>query len=731
MFVVNSEDNSIYVTRGDAGTISVTAKVDGANYVFKAGDVVRFKVTRKKDCENVVLQKDFPITVDTEIVDIYLSEKDTKIGDVISKPVDYWYEVELNPFTNPQTIIGYDDDGAKIFKLHPEGRDLVDDITEEDIPVVDTELSLTSEKPVQNQVIARAVTNLNTSIKTLEGKLAEEKSARETQEANLKVTLTQDTRKIARDVSVLEARMNTFTQLEEGSTTGDAELADVRIDFNGNTYANVGEHIRSVTGQLSEEIVDLENTLITEVFRDIEPYEEVTGVYWYKYSDTKASYASAAKYGHKKYNVPELHRKVLITTYVFDTENCYFFVDDDNNIIKSGLFSEHRCGVLVDVPNGATKLYVNYYVNATTTEFNPYGVKGVTCIPNVDKETSPKTLMIADDSYKGYYLYNSINNVVFNDNVDFYSYMKKVKQGDIIRLVGNYFSALAGYILTDNTMKPYFVKNTTSSGSASYDDTITIEKDGYVFYTEYGTSKSYQQGEFKNVINDILNGKKIGFIGDSITMGSDVNTIGYVEQIQRITGCITQNLAVDGGTLASGTTIVTTGSNRFHICEHLEDFDENTDMYCISGGYNDWGIGQVSLGTYSDELNSDYTVYDTTTLYGALDYIFTWLMVNRSGKPIMYVITHNPLGYRTSGGSGETANITLKEWNEAIKKTLNKYSIPYVDLFSNTPLLTKFDVLKPFTVNNDGVHPNTEGYKRYYVPQILDSLRKICPIEFE
>jgi hypothetical protein len=247
MFVVN-EDNSIYVTRGDAGTISVSAKVDGANYVFRAGDVVRFKVTQKKACENVVLQKDFPITVDTEIVDIYLSEKDTKIGDVISKPVDYWYEVELNPFTNPQTIIGYDDDGAKIFKLHPEGRDLVDEpTTEEDVPVVDTDLSLTSSKPVENKVIARAVTNLNSNIATLEGKIAEEKKTRETQGATLQATINRNTSEISNNVNVLEARMNTFTALPEGTTTADAEIIDARIGADGTIYSNLGENIRKNT----------------------------------------------------------------------------------------------------------------------------------------------------------------------------------------------------------------------------------------------------------------------------------------------------------------------------------------------------------------------------------------------------------------------------------------------------------------------------------------------------
>ncbi len=120
MFVIN-EDLSINITRGDIAAFSVGAKAGEANYEFKVGDVIRFKVFTKKDCEDVVLQKDFTVTEPTEMVGITLEGEDTTIGEVISKPVDYWYEVELNPDTLPQTIIGYDENGAKVFKLYPEG----------------------------------------------------------------------------------------------------------------------------------------------------------------------------------------------------------------------------------------------------------------------------------------------------------------------------------------------------------------------------------------------------------------------------------------------------------------------------------------------------------------------------------------------------------------------------------------------------------------------------------
>lgn len=123
MFVINS-DMSIYCTRGDCGNITVTAEEDGLEYTFKRGDIVRFKAFCKKACASVVIQKEVEVIADTQSVAIYLSGAETKIGEIINKPVDYWYEIELNPYTTPKTLVGYDDDGPKLFRLFPEGKDV-------------------------------------------------------------------------------------------------------------------------------------------------------------------------------------------------------------------------------------------------------------------------------------------------------------------------------------------------------------------------------------------------------------------------------------------------------------------------------------------------------------------------------------------------------------------------------------------------------------------------------
>lgn len=113
----------IRINRGNVGTLTVSAALnEETDYVFKVGDIVRFKVFKNKDCGCVELQKDVEVSGETESVEINLTKEDTTIGDVISKPVEYWYEVELNPDTAPQTIIGYEKEtGPKIFTLLPEG----------------------------------------------------------------------------------------------------------------------------------------------------------------------------------------------------------------------------------------------------------------------------------------------------------------------------------------------------------------------------------------------------------------------------------------------------------------------------------------------------------------------------------------------------------------------------------------------------------------------------------
>ena len=125
MFVVH-ENMTIYATRGDVVYFPVEKKVGNAKYQFQPGDIVRFKICEKKNYSKVFLLKDFVVEEATTSVNIFLDKWEMKFGEIINKPTDYWYEVELNPDTYPDTFIGHNQNGPAIFKLFPETKDVVE-----------------------------------------------------------------------------------------------------------------------------------------------------------------------------------------------------------------------------------------------------------------------------------------------------------------------------------------------------------------------------------------------------------------------------------------------------------------------------------------------------------------------------------------------------------------------------------------------------------------------------
>ena len=68
-----------------------------------------------------------------------------------------------------------------------------------------------------------------------------------------------DAAETGKQIAVERARINNLATLQEGSTTGDAELADARVDYKGKIYANAGSAIRGQVGELAKAINEILN----------------------------------------------------------------------------------------------------------------------------------------------------------------------------------------------------------------------------------------------------------------------------------------------------------------------------------------------------------------------------------------------------------------------------------------------------------------------------------------
>ena len=115
------ENDEIHLTRGDKCVIGISI----ADYTFKKDDYVLLKVYKKKELDKEpVLKKKVIASTEAEELEIRLTSQETKIGELSNKNQEFWYEIELN---GEQTVIGYDEKGAKKLILYPEGADDIND----------------------------------------------------------------------------------------------------------------------------------------------------------------------------------------------------------------------------------------------------------------------------------------------------------------------------------------------------------------------------------------------------------------------------------------------------------------------------------------------------------------------------------------------------------------------------------------------------------------------------
>ena len=212
-----------------------------------------------------------------------------------------------------------------------------------------------------------------------------------------------------------------------------------------------------------------------------------------------------------------------------------------------------------------------------------------------------------------------------------------------------------------------------------------------------------------------LAGKKIVYDGDSICAGSAANAGGgYARIIADLTGSEYVNHAVGGGHLCSGV------ADRHCVADNLPNLPTDGDIYCFQGGINDYW-GNAVLGTYTP---GDYTgAVDATTVCGALETIFRYALTNFPGKRICFVITHKiqDTAYQTN-----SAGNTFKDYRDAMAGICQKYSIPFYDAFSESGLNGWNDAQNNLYLTGnangtpDGCHPNEDGYRLFYVNQLID-----------
>lgn len=124
---------------------------------------------------------------------------------------------------------------------------------------IETAFNSESLNPVANKTITNKFNAIDNNISSLETGLSSEINTRSAQASIFENQISENSTAIENEtlarqaaISAANARIDEIANLPEGSTSGDAELADIRIGYNGKTYANAGDAVR---GQI-EEVLD-------------------------------------------------------------------------------------------------------------------------------------------------------------------------------------------------------------------------------------------------------------------------------------------------------------------------------------------------------------------------------------------------------------------------------------------------------------------------------------------
>lgn len=206
-----------------------------------------------------------------------------------------------------------------------------------------------------------------------------------------------------------------------------------------------------------------------------------------------------------------------------------------------------------------------------------------------------------------------------------------------------------------------------------------------------------------------LYGKSLFVAGDSVAYGYGSNNISFGEIIAKNNNMRLTKVAISGTTFAKRDGLTNS------ILEQVESIDKEYDYIIVEGGFNDYfqRDNGVSIGTMPKNMNSSR---DDKKTYGALDSICLWLKQNYPASKILFVVPHKIM---TITG---VIDSEFYPYLQAIRDVCEKYSIRYADIALKGGCTPFYQSFRDKYFSGDGIHPNLDGYKNFYVPIIESEL---------
>lgn len=250
------------------------------------------------------------------------------------------------------------------------------------------------------------------------------------------------------------------------------------------------------------------------------------------------------------------------------------------------------------------------------------------------------------------------------------------------------------------------------------------------------SAKTKKQEEPKPQIESQWNGRKIAFLGDSITDRKQITDSlndTYWHQLEWILGIKPYIYGISG----KQWTDVIPQAERME-----KELGKNVDAIFIFMGTNDFNasapigewytiskkIVQISGPTTTPRAHREFN-YDEDSFKGRINKALFHLKSRYPDKQIILLTPLHREGFRANPKNeapGEeysnALGIFLNEYVDAVKEAGSVWSVPVIDLYSLSGLMPKVDEMKPYFRTKvkgrdpeefrDYLHPNSEGHLR-------------------
>ncbi|MBE6618817.1 MAG: SGNH/GDSL hydrolase family protein [Ruminococcaceae bacterium] len=201
-----------------------------------------------------------------------------------------------------------------------------------------------------------------------------------------------------------------------------------------------------------------------------------------------------------------------------------------------------------------------------------------------------------------------------------------------------------------------------------------------------------------------IKGKKINFLGDSITEGAKVEDKSniYHARLAKEYGITARNYGIGGTRISRQSTPSQYPVHDRDFIQRVDEMDSDADIIVVFGGTNDFGHGDATLGQMTDR-----TPY---TFYGACHTLCEKLIEKYPEALIVFMTPLHRCNEDNPRGDGYMPERgVLKEYVEIIKEVTEYYSIPTLDLWSCSSIQPKNPIIKE-KYCPDGLHPNDAGH---------------------